>query len=187
MWKEAIIYRNILSSGTVLALAFNPNGDLYIAESDTRNTYYVRLIDTAGKITHFAGKLQPRDRKCQCSVNATTATPVRNSRDLPDCPCSIADDTTNNAETLLSSNAAFQTISAISVSPGGVLYIADQGGCVFYYPLCIYKETVWHTKSERSFWSLDAVCLLFVYCCLFSLWINTFQLKGWFEFIYRVS
>ncbi|KAH0999481.1 hypothetical protein HUJ04_001365 [Dendroctonus ponderosae] len=113
---------------SVLALAFNPNGDLYIAESDTRNTYYVRLIDTAGKITHFAGKLQPKDRKCQCSVNTTTANPIRNSRDLQDCPCAlIADDTTNNAETLLSSNALFQSISAISVSPGGVLYIADQG------------------------------------------------------------
>ncbi|XP_050300219.1 teneurin-a isoform X3 [Anthonomus grandis grandis] len=114
--------------GTVLALAFNPNGELYIAESDTRNTYYVRLIDTAGKITHFAGKLQPKDRKCQCAINATTANPVRNSRELQqECLCPPPDDTTNNAETLLSSNAVFQTISAIGVSPGGVLYIADQG------------------------------------------------------------
>lgn len=37
---------NIL--GTVLALTFAPNGDLYIAESDTHSVYYVRVIDTAG-------------------------------------------------------------------------------------------------------------------------------------------
>ncbi|CAG9766607.1 unnamed protein product [Ceutorhynchus assimilis] len=120
--------------GTVLALAFNPTGDLFIAESDTRNTYYVRLIDTAGKITHFAGKLQTgKTGKCQCAVNATTANPIRNNRDVvlppaPECSCSSpGDDTTNNAETLLSSNAVFQAISAIGVSPGGVLYVADQG------------------------------------------------------------
>lgn len=35
--------------GTVLALAFAPNGDLYIAESDTHSVYYVRVIDSAGK------------------------------------------------------------------------------------------------------------------------------------------
>lgn len=34
--------------GTVLALAFAPNGDLYIAESDTHSVYYVRVIDSAG-------------------------------------------------------------------------------------------------------------------------------------------
>ncbi|XP_076255670.1 teneurin-a transmembrane protein isoform X2 [Rhynchophorus ferrugineus] len=114
--------------GTVLALAFNPNGDLYIAESDTRNAYYIRLIDTAGKITHFAGRLQSKDKKCQCPVNVTTASPIRSSRELPpDCLCSSGDDTTSNAETLLSSNARFQTISAISVSPGGIVYAADQG------------------------------------------------------------
>ncbi|XP_060532128.1 teneurin-a isoform X2 [Cylas formicarius] len=114
--------------GTVLALSFAPNGDLYIAESDTHNTYYIRLIDTSGKVVHFAGKLQEKDKKCQCPVNATTATPVRSSRDLPaTCLCPPGDDTTSNAETLLSANARFQTISAISVSPGGVLHVADQG------------------------------------------------------------
>lgn len=39
---------NIL--GTVLALAFAPNGDLYIAESDTHSVYYVRVIDSAGTV-----------------------------------------------------------------------------------------------------------------------------------------
>jgi teneurin len=37
------------------------------------------------------------------------------------------DEPTSNAETLLSSNAKFQTISSLTVSPSGVLHVADQG------------------------------------------------------------
>lgn len=40
------------------------------------------------------------------------------------------DPTTSNAETLLSSNAKFQSISAIAVSQDGVINVADQGMCV---------------------------------------------------------
>ncbi|XP_063927987.1 teneurin-a isoform X7 [Zophobas morio] len=113
--------------GTVLALAFSPNGDFYIAESDTRKVNYVRLIDSSGKITHFAGKIQDRARNnCDCSTNATTVSP-RSSDPPPACICGNTDETTSNAETLLSSNARFQAISALTVSPGGVLHVADQG------------------------------------------------------------
>jgi hypothetical protein len=113
--------------GTVLALAFSPNGDFYIAEADTRKVNYVRLIDSSGKITHFAGKIQDRTRSnCDCSNNATTASP-RTGDPPPACICGNTDETTSNAETLLSSNARFQAISALTVSPGGVLHVADQG------------------------------------------------------------
>lgn len=37
------------------------------------------------------------------------------------------DATTSNAETLLSSNAKFQAISAIAVTQDGVINVADQG------------------------------------------------------------
>ena len=37
------------------------------------------------------------------------------------------DETTSNAETLLSSNAKFQAISAIAVSQDGVINVADRG------------------------------------------------------------
>lgn len=115
--------------GTVLALTFAPNGDLYIAESDTHSVYYIRLIDTSGKIVHFAGKLQDKSKKnCECAYNITTASPNERSQELPPaCLCGSTDETTSNAETLLSSNARFQAISALSVSPGGVLHVADQG------------------------------------------------------------
>ncbi|XP_057656218.1 teneurin-a isoform X3 [Diorhabda carinulata] len=114
--------------GSVLALAFAPNGDIYIAESDTHSVYYIRLIDTAGKITHFAGKIPEKPKKnCDCALNITTANPLGRSQDVPPCLCANAEETTSNAETLLSSNARFQAISALAVSPGGVLYVADQG------------------------------------------------------------
>ncbi|KAJ8912649.1 hypothetical protein NQ315_012725 [Exocentrus adspersus] len=114
--------------GTVLALTFAPNGDLYIAESDTHSVYYIRLIDTSGKIIYFAGKLRDKKKNCECAYNSTTASPNERSQELPPaCLCGSTDETTSNAETLLSSNARFQAISALSVSPGGVLHVADQG------------------------------------------------------------
>lgn len=115
--------------GTVLALTFAPNGDLYIAESDTHSVYYIRLIDTSGKIIHFAGKLQDKSKKsCECAYNVTTASPSERPQELPPaCLCGSTEETTSNAETLLSSNARFQAISALAVSPGGVLHVADQG------------------------------------------------------------
>ncbi|XP_044748405.1 teneurin-a isoform X3 [Coccinella septempunctata] len=118
---------NIL--GTVLALAFSPLGELYIAEADTHKVNYIRVIDSAGKLTHFAGKVQDKERNnCECASNLTTVSPSRSTHDpvLP-CLCSSVDELTSNAETLLSSNAKFQAISALTVSPDGVLNVADQG------------------------------------------------------------
>ena len=42
------------------------------------------------------------------------------------------DGTLSNAETLLSSNARFQAISAIAVAQDGVINVADQGECFFF-------------------------------------------------------
>lgn len=57
----------------------------------------------------------------------TTINP-RTIQDSPlACLCGGTEETTSNAETLLSSNAKFQAISALTVSPDGVLHIADQG------------------------------------------------------------
>ncbi|XP_074032255.1 teneurin-a transmembrane protein isoform X2 [Leptinotarsa decemlineata] len=117
--------------GTVLALTFASNGDLYIAESDSHSVYYVRTIDTSGKITHFAGKIPDKSKKtCECPLNLTTTNPLGRNQDQspsPTCACSFTEETTSNAETLLASNARFQSISALAVSPGGVLHVADQG------------------------------------------------------------
>lgn len=116
--------------GTVLALAFSPIGDLYIAESDSRRVNFVRVIDSAGRMSHFAGKQQDKIKQmnCDCNSSVTTVNP-RNVQETPAaCICGNSpEEPTSNAETLLSSNAKFQAISALTVSPDGVLHIADQG------------------------------------------------------------
>lgn len=125
---------NIL--GTVLSLSFAPTGELYIAEADSRRVNLIKVVDTAGKITIFAGKQQDKikDILCECnSSSSTTSNPQlnRNGDQINvNCPCManiFVEETTSNAETLLSSNAKFQAISALSVSPDGVLNVADQG------------------------------------------------------------
>lgn len=52
------------------------------------------------------------------------------------------DPTTSNAETLLSSNAKFQSISAIAVAQDGVINVADQGMCLFFF--CCYFSVLSH-------------------------------------------
>lgn len=42
--------------GTVLAIAFAPNGDLYVADSDSRRINSIRVVDTTGVMRPFAGK-----------------------------------------------------------------------------------------------------------------------------------
>lgn len=42
--------------GTVLALAFSPNGYLYVADSDSRRINSIRVIDTAGSMKSIAGR-----------------------------------------------------------------------------------------------------------------------------------
>ncbi|KAG5879649.1 hypothetical protein JTB14_012096 [Gonioctena quinquepunctata] len=101
---------------------------------EDNNTRSQRLLcednDTSGKITHFAGKLPEKFKKhCECSLNLTTTSPLGRPQDIPPppCTCNPTEETTSNAETLLASNARFQSISALAVSPGGVLHVADQG------------------------------------------------------------
>ncbi|XP_076303284.1 teneurin-a transmembrane protein isoform X10 [Lasioglossum baleicum] len=105
--------------GSVLAVGFSPTGELYIAESDSHRVNTIRVVDSSGKMTHFAGQQQERLRG-QCECNNTTPS----TKDLESCTCT---DDTSSTETLLSSNAKFTAISAIAISPDGVLHVADQG------------------------------------------------------------
>ncbi|XP_063988492.1 teneurin-a isoform X1 [Diachasmimorpha longicaudata] len=104
--------------GSVLAVSFSPTGALYIAASDSHRVNSIRVVDSSGKMSHFAGKQQERLRLCEC--NNTTPS----SKNLDACACS---DEGNNSETLLSSNTKFTAISALTVAPDGVLHVADQG------------------------------------------------------------
>lgn len=104
--------------GSVLAIAFSPAGELYIAARDSHRVNSIRVVDSAGRMSHFAG--QQRER-AQCECNATT--PSSGEADN-NCGCG---DESSSSETLLSSNAKFTSISALTVSPDGVLHVADQG------------------------------------------------------------
>ena len=84
------------------SLAFAPNGDLYIAESDSQKINRVRQVTTDGRIGLVAG----REAECNCLDAA--------------CPCYDPDH-------FLASNVHFSAISAITVTPNSVLTIADQG------------------------------------------------------------
>ena len=84
------------------SITFAPNGDLYLAESDSQRINRIRLITTDGKVSHFAGA----DSKCNCLDR--------------DCSCFDEDH-------YLASTTKFNTISAIAMSPDGVLHISDQG------------------------------------------------------------
>ncbi|XP_050491043.1 teneurin-a isoform X4 [Bombus huntii] len=105
--------------GSVLAVSFSPTGELYIAESDSHKVNSIKIVDSSGKMSHFAGQQQERLRG-QCECNNTTPS----TKDLESCSCT---DDTSSTETLLSSNAKFTAISALAVSPDGVLHVADQG------------------------------------------------------------
>ncbi|KAH8289150.1 hypothetical protein KR054_001033 [Drosophila jambulina] len=64
--------------GTVLAMAFSPFGDLYIADSDSRRINSIRVVDTAGNMRYFAGKQESSgSQTCECAIgggsNGSTA------------------------------------------------------------------------------------------------------------------
>ena len=83
------------------AIAFGPAGDLYVAESDSQRINRVRVIDTSGRIKHFAGA----ESKCNCLDRG--------------CDCFEEDH-------YLAATAKFNTISSIAVTPDGILHIGDQ-------------------------------------------------------------
>ena len=84
------------------SISFAPNGDLYIAESDSQRINRIRKVSTDGRLLPVAGK----DSKCNCL----------------DAACSCFEQ--NN---YLATNVLFSAISAIAVTPDSTLYIADQG------------------------------------------------------------
>lgn len=95
-------------------------GELYIADSDSHRANSIRVVESSGKMYHFAGQRREASRGvCECN-NTTPSTKA------PEPSCTCTEDT-SSTETLLSSNAKFIAISALTVAPNGVLHIADQG------------------------------------------------------------
>ncbi|XP_050057252.1 teneurin-m isoform X3 [Aphis gossypii] len=83
------------------SIAFAPNGNMYVAESDSQRTNRIRVISTEGKISRFAGT----ESKCNCLDRG--------------CDCYEEDH-------YLAATAKFNTISSITISPDGVVHVADQ-------------------------------------------------------------
>lgn len=83
------------------SLAFAPNGDLYVAESDRQRINRIRVIGTDGKISAYAGA----ESKCSCLDRG--------------CDCFEADH-------YLATSSKFNIISALAVTPDGHVHIADQ-------------------------------------------------------------
>lgn len=44
--------------GTIVGITFGPYGDLYIAQSDSRKINTIKVVNSAGYISHFAGYQQ---------------------------------------------------------------------------------------------------------------------------------
>ncbi|XP_059486301.1 teneurin-a isoform X2 [Neocloeon triangulifer] len=105
--------------GSILSIAFSPEGDLYIAETDSRRVNAIRLIDPSGRIMDFAGRqATPR---CECPPKHAFYNVTCECTPTPKAPPGAARDT------VLSANAQFESISAMTVSPDGVLHVADRG------------------------------------------------------------
>merc|ERR1719361_3328270 len=83
------------------AISFSAQGDMFLAESDSRRVNRISMVSTDGRIHHFAGK----DSKCNCQDK--------------DCPCF-------DKNKLLATDSIFGSIRSIATSPDGNLYIADQ-------------------------------------------------------------
>nr|CAD7592846.1 unnamed protein product [Timema genevievae] len=83
------------------SITFGPSGNLYVAESDSQRINRVRVIGTDGKISHYAGA----ESKCNCLDRG--------------CDCFEEDH-------FLASTSKFNTISSVTVTPDGILHIADQ-------------------------------------------------------------
>lgn len=89
------------------SLTFGPHGDLFIVESDTHHINRIRLVTTDGRIHHFAGAKS----KCDCQKK--------------ECKC-------YDSKEILAAQALFNTPTSITVTPDGVMHIADMGNLRIY-------------------------------------------------------
>ena len=83
-------------------IAFAPNGDLYIVESDGKFINQVRVVNTDGTITFYAGAKS----KCNCQQE--------------ECKCF-------SPKEELATKMFLNSPTAITVTPDNVLHIADMG------------------------------------------------------------
>lgn len=87
---------------TPASIAFSPQGNLFIAESDAQKINRVRVVTGSGRISRFAGA----DNQCSCLDR--------------DCDC-------YNQDNALALNSKLNSISSLTVTPAGEVIVCDQG------------------------------------------------------------
>ncbi len=104
------------------SLAFAPNGDLFVAESDSQRINRVRRVSTNGRVDTYAGI----DSRCNCL----------------DAVCKCFD-----PDRHLAVSAQFSSVSSLAVTPDGVLYLADPSD----YRLLAVSSSIPPEKSSGGF------------------------------------
>ncbi|XP_061169950.1 teneurin-m-like isoform X6 [Saccostrea echinata] len=84
------------------SITFGPHGEIHVVESDQHRINRVRVITSDGRIHHFAGSKS----KCDCKSKT--------------CLCYDAKET-------LAAQALFNSLTSITVTPDGIVHIADNG------------------------------------------------------------
>lgn len=84
------------------SMAFGPHGEIHVVESDQHRINRVRVITSDGRIHHFAGSKS----KCDCQSKT--------------CLCYDGKET-------LAAQALFNSLTSITVTPDGIVHIADNG------------------------------------------------------------
>lgn len=105
------------------SIAFGPNGDLYVVESDNHNINRVRVVTTDGRIHHFAGTKS----KCDCQAEH----------------CKCYDPMESSA-----AQALFEQLTAITVTPDGVVHFADSGNLRVFSVISELPTLNWLSQYE---------------------------------------
>ena len=94
--------------GPIVDLAFSPRGQLYVAEKrqSAPKRFAIRIVDQNGAFSMFSGFSGEGDDDCVCQT-------------FPNCTCG------SSSSAILSTQIHFSSLSALSVSPGGDVHVAD--------------------------------------------------------------
>ncbi|XP_060065187.1 teneurin-m-like [Ylistrum balloti] len=104
------------------SIAFGPQGEMYIVESDRHSINRVRVVTSDGRIHHFAGTKS----KCDCQTIT--------------CKCYDSKET-------LAAQALFNELTSITVTPDGVVHIADAGNLRVFSVLSELPEADQNTRQ----------------------------------------
>ena len=119
--------------GTLIDLAFDAEGALYLAEADAGKVHYVRRLDGAGRLTVVAGALPA----CHCEKDQCACEPAAGP----------------GAAGQLATRTHLASVSALAAGPDGCLHVADQGAL----KILRLRHNLPGKKSDHGFKVIDPV------------------------------